>query len=294
MRSKCEVCGSLIRVSRPNRFCSKKCSDSAANQMLVSLRDKIAATTAWRPLPLEPTINIITPYPVLVIGDVHCPIHDERWVEMAITTAKHYECRNVVINGDLIDAGTISRHLGGEWRRKAELNDDIEASAAIVKLLCSEFDMVYYTLGNHSQRLIQRFMGEVAWQNLLKMIFDNDKFKGTERHFLDINSNIRCLHPRGYSKIRGKYTADMAQRYQIHLITGHHHHTASTVSADGKFQAVEVGTLARIDLFGYSQYAMHGMPEMENGFAIALPESERNIIMNFNKFTAFHRLGIKL
>lgn len=291
----CSVCGGRITATtRGNSRCSKKCDDAHNSTFLDSLKSRIDATTAWRPLPLEPTINIVTGYPVLVVGDVHCPIHDERWLELAIRTAKHFGVKEVVINGDLVDAGTISRHLGGEWRRKGELNDDIEAAGAVVKLFCTEFDQVYYTLGNHSQRIIQKFMGEVAWSNLLKMIYDNPKFKGTERHFLDINGKVRCLHPRGYSRVRGKLTQDMAQRYQRHIITGHHHHSASTVSADGNFQAIEVGCLARIDWFGYAQYAMHGMPDMLNGFAIVLPESEGNLVLNFNKFTPFHRLGIKL
>lgn len=295
MQSKCLVCGKIIKkTKRSNGYCGKKCTDMGAKGALVSLRERILATTSWRPLPLEPIINVITPYPVLVIGDVHCPIHDERWVEIAIKTAKHFGCRKVVVNGDLIDAGTISRHLGGEWRRKAELNDDVEASGAVIKLLCSEFDEVFYTMGNHTQRMIKMFLGEVSWQNLMKMIFDNPKFKGTERHFLEINGKVRCLHPRSYSKIRGKLTAELAQRYQVHLITGHHHHSAVSASADGKYQAVEVGTLARIDLFGYAQYAMSNMPEMMNGFAIVLPESEGNMILNFNIFTPFHRYGIKL
>jgi hypothetical protein len=290
----CTECGGAInKDNRKNSRCSLACDNKYESKFLDSLKNRIEATTSWRPLPLEPTINIITPYPVLVVGDVHCPIHDERWLHLAIITAKHFGVRDVVINGDLIDAGTISRHLGGEWRRKGELNDDVESAGSVVRLLCDEFSRVFYTLGNHSQRLIQKFMGEVAWSNLLKMVYDNPKFKGTERHFLDINSKVRCLHPRGYSRVRGKLTADMAQRYQMHLITGHHHHTASTVSADGKYQAVEIGCLARVDWFGYAQYAMHGLPEMMNGFGIVLPESEGNLILNFNAYTPFHRLGIK-
>lgn len=294
--NQCSICNGEIRKDRQHsEYCSKKCEakiEGYSESWQKTLKAKIDATTAWRPLPLEKTINVVSSHPVGVCGDVHAPIHDEQWLYKFIVTCKKFEVKKIVINGDLIDAGTISKHLGGEWRRKNELNDDIEAAGAVVKLLCKEFDNVYYTLGNHSQRLIRSFMGEVAWSNLLKMVYDNPQFKGTERHFLDVNGKVRCLHPRGYSRTRGKLTADLAQRYQMHLITGHHHHTAQTVSADGKFQAVEVGTLAKIDMFGYAQHAMHGMPEMMNGFGIILPHSEQNKILNFNEFTPWKRFGL--
>lgn len=285
-----------------SKYCSKKCEvvqDTAYAKYLENkakkledIRIKIEGTTAWRPLPLEQTLNIVTSKPVLVIGDIHLPIHDQKWCYQAILAAKKFECEYVCINGDLIDASTVSRHLGGEWRRKNELNDDIEAAGAFLKILCEEFKGVYYTLGNHSQRLISKFMGEVSWQNLVKVMYSHENFKATERHFLDINGKVRCLHPRGYSRTRGKFTADMAQRYQMHLITGHHHHSASTISADGKWQAVEVGTLADISSFGYAQYSMYGMPEMLSGFAIVLPESQGNRILNFNKFTPWSVYGL--
>lgn len=300
----CSVCGQEKNFTKYNHaawakgVCSKKCLvkiegySERYQAELDRLKAKVEGSTAWRPLPPEPTLNIISTKPVLVIGDIHLPIHNHKWCYQALLAARKFECEYVCINGDLIDASTVSRHLGGEWRRKNELNDDIEAASVFLKILCEEFKGVYYTLGNHSQRLIHKFMGEVSWQNLVKVIYSHENFKATERHFLDINGSVRCLHPRGYSRTRGKLTADLAQRYQMHLVTGHHHHSTSTISADGKWQAVEVGTLADISMFGYAQYAMHGMPEMLEGFAIVLPQSMNNKVLNFNKFTPWEVFGL--
>jgi len=237
-------------------------------------------------------IEIVTPYPVLCIGDVHAPIHSKEWAYKAIVTAKKFECRQVIINGDLIDASTISRHLGGEWRRRNELEDDLAAAEALIKILSEEFDQITFTAGNHDLRAMQKFMGEVSWERLAKIIYDSNNFKVTEKHFCSVNGVTRVLHPRAYSRIRGKLTADYTQRYQCNIISSHHHHTASTVSADGKWQAVEIGCLADISMFGYAEYAMMGMPEMMNGFGIILPESEGNAIMNFNKFSPWKRYGL--
>lgn len=295
----CKVCQGEVKYSlRPSSpYCSKKCEASVegySEQHLRAnnLKDRLAGTTAWRPNPLETTINIVTPNPVLVIGDIHCPLIDEKWAHQALIAARRFECKHVVINGDLVDATTISRHLGGEYRRRSEFNDDIESANKFLQILCDEFDSISYTLGNHTQRMLLKFMGEVSLKNMMMMISSHEKFRATEKHFLKINNAVTCLHPRSYSRVRGKLTQDLAQRYQTHLVTSHHHHTASTISADGKWQAVEIGCLAKIELFGYAQYAMHGMPEMANGFGIVMPESEKHAILNFNNYTPWRVYGL--
>lgn len=291
----CAACAMDIRKDRAGLYCSRECKiriEGGSKEYQRKLKLKIEASTAWRPLPLVPTVEITTAHPVLVIGDIHCPIHSKEWAYKAIVTAKHFGCKHVIINGDLIDANTISRHLGGEWRRKNELNDDIESAAAFIKILSEEFEQVTYTLGNHTQRMMRSFMGEVSFDNLFKIIYEAKNFKATERHYCIVNKDIRVLHPRAYSKIRGKLAQDYCQRYQCHIVTGHHHNSASTISADGKWQAVEVGCLADVKLFGYAQYSMMGFPEMLEGFAIILPESEGSSILNFNKFTPWARYGL--
>lgn len=296
----CPVCGGKIKGDRKLPYCSMICEKSITGYTLdyitkldrEALKLGIDATTAWRPQPLEPTVSVTTGYPTLVINDIHTPIHDPVWTEQALVAAHKFECRTLIIGGDLIDANTISKYVGAEYRRRADLEGDLAAAEGLIKIFDGMFDKIYYTLGNHSQRLIMKMGGEVTLQRLLKMVYTSEKFKATERHYLILNGNTRILHPRSYSRIRGKLTADYAQRYQCHLITGHHHHSASTLSADAKWQVVENGCLAQINEFSYAEYAMMGMPEMCNGFAIALPESEKNRILAFNKFSSWKHFGL--
>jgi hypothetical protein len=211
------------------------------------------------------------------------------WTERAFEVAEKFGAKNIIINGDLIDALQISPHMGKEFRRKATLEDDMDAAEKFMELCCEQFDAVYYTLGNHTARLIHRFQGELSIQRLLKMIYDSPKILPTQKTWMKVNANTRVLHPRAYSQIRGKMTADLCQLYQQHIVTGHHHHSATSASKDGKWQAIEVGCLADIEKFGYVQDHMGNYPQMMNGFALIMPDET---FLNFNKFTPWKVFGL--
>lgn len=296
MAKTCKVCdGDIPRNRNPKVYCSKKCQAEVEGYSDIykrRLEQVIKGSTAWRPEHPEITKNIITSDPVLIMTDPHCPIHSEVWFYQALITGLKFGCKILLLNGDLIDANQCSRWLGAQYRRKGELNDDIEAARKFIDICLGEFEKIYITLGNHDQRLIQAFSGEVSVQNLMRMIFTDPKVFMTEKHFVDINSDIRVVHPRQYSKTRGKLPADLAQRYQKHIVNGHTHHSASSYSADGKWQAIEVGCIMDVDYAFYAQQGLPNMPEMMNGFAIALPPSAGNKILNFNKFTAWSFYGV--
>jgi hypothetical protein len=216
-------------------------------------------------------------------------MQDAVWTEQSLVAAHKFGARTCIVNGDLIDCVAYSKYAHSEFRGKSTLEDDMDAAEKFIGLLCDTFDEVYYTLGNHTARLIRQNSGELSIQRLLKMIYNSDKFKVTEKTWMKVNDNIRVLHPRAYSQIRGKLTAELAGYHQCHLITGHHHHTASTISKDGRWQAVEVGCLANIQLMTYVQDQMNAFPEMANGFAIIMPDGK---ILNFNKFTHWKSFGL--
>jgi hypothetical protein len=297
MKKLCSVCRGTVprgRHKHGGKYCSQICEASELGYS--KSRDRkherkalIAAGTAYAPPLPDAAKHLVSGYPILVVGDVHCPMQCPKWTELALTTAEHFGCRTVIINGDLIDANQISRHMGQEYRRRATLEDDMDAAEKFMELLCKEFDAVYYTLGNHTARLLHRFQGELSIQRLLKMIYDSPKIITTQKTWMKVNENIRVLHPRSYSQIRGKLTADLCQLYQQHIVTSHHHHSATTYSKDAKWQAMEIGCLADIEKFSYVQDQMGNYPQMMNGFGIIFPD---DTMLNFNKFTNWKYYGL--
>jgi hypothetical protein len=293
----CKVCGGKVPRDRHKHggiYCSFICEagDLGYDQSTIRARERralIEAGTAFAPPPPDPAKHLVSGYPILVVGDVHCPLQCPWWTERALEVAEKFEAKNIIINGDLIDATQISSHMGKEFRRKATLEDDMDAADHFMRLCVEQFDSVYYTLGNHTARMIHRFNGELSIQRLLKMIYDSPKIIPTQKTWMKVNANTRVLHPRAYSQIRGKMTADLCQLYQQNIVTGHHHHSATSASKDGKWQAIEVGCLADVEKFGYVQDHMGNYPQMMNGFALIMPDET---FLNFNKFTPWKVYGL--
>lgn len=286
---RCLTCKSKIRNDRPNEYCSLACERSNKQKKEDSLRSRIEATAAWRPIELDPIEHVVSGYPIAVFSDIHAPIHSVKWIEKGIIASKKFGAKTLIVNGDFIDANTISRHLGGYYRRKNELEDDLAAGEALTKLFSDTFEKVYFLSGNHClQRLTSVFSGEVSAKRLWNLFGVHKNVKLTSRSFLHVNENVLVGHPRQYSSVRGNLTQKMAQLKQKHVITGHHHHSAKTATADGKWQAVEVACMADIEAFEYVKNELNTFAEPMNGFAMIFGEK----IEIFDKFTNWELFGL--
>jgi hypothetical protein len=294
----CKRCGGKLPSYRHDGFCSQKCEKAEVGYSEAYLRELdreavkagLQASTAWRPLPIEPILHINSALPITVFSDVHCPLHDISWIYQGILTAKKYGSEILIINGDFIDANQISRHIGGYYRRRSELNDDIKAGESLLALLVKHFKMVYFLNGNHCmERLIKAFRGEVAVQQLWKMFGDHPNVKLSSRSFVFVNDTVAVGHPRNYSKLRGSLPQKIAQHWQKHVMLGHGHHSAKAVTSDGKWQAVDIPCLADLAQFEYSTYEINDMPRPMNGFSMIFGDK----IMVFDKFSPYKMLGIE-
>lgn len=294
----CPICNSKLRHDRKLPYCSKKCEASVEGYCQEWIREKeriraaVDGTTAWRPNQLEP-IQEINTHNMLVLSDVHCPIHSKEWLYQAIRVAKIMtersnvqEC-DVLINGDFIDSTPISSHRGQFWNRRNVLEDDLQAAEAVINLLCKNFRTVYLVTGNHDQRLIKAFGGEVSINRLYKMIGSHDNFKTTGRYFCKVNGHWTFVHPRQYSKIRGKLAQDLSLRHQTNIATGHQHHSSRTISPCGKFQCVDIGALVDLEMQDYCTYDLSSYVAPLNGFAF-LQGIHLSLFDKFTNWKAFN------
>lgn len=289
----CPKCGEQTpRHRTANNYCSKKCeADHKDNWSIshVKLKEKLEGTTAWRPLPIEPITEIHSSKPVTVFSDIHAPIHCIKWIERGLTMAKKMESEILIVNGDFIDANTISRHLGGYYRRKNELEDDLAAGEALMNIFADNFRLVYFLSGNHClQRLMKTFNGEVSAKRLWNLFTIRDNVKLTPRSYVYVNDDVIVGHPRSYSSVRGNLTQKIAQTKQKHVMTGHHHHSARTATPDGKWQAVEVPCMADIEEMEYVKNELNNFPEPMNGFGMIFGKK----LEVFDKFTNWELYGL--
>lgn len=119
--------------------------------------------------PWEPFI--ISQSRVLIISDLHFPYQDNRAITAALNYGKEKNANAILINGDLIDFATISRHER-DWRQRS-VKEEFDATRTFLVSLRKNFPKarIIYKFGNHDER----------WEKYLYAkapeIFDMEEFE---------------------------------------------------------------------------------------------------------------------
>lgn len=114
---------------------------------------------------------IISQSKVLILSDLHIPYQDNQAIKAAIKFGKEKNVNCILINGDLIDFATISRHEK-DWRMRS-VAEEFEAVRGFLNELRKHFPKakIVFKLGNHDERF-EKFLFLKAPE-----IFDDNEFK---------------------------------------------------------------------------------------------------------------------
>jgi predicted phosphodiesterase len=95
---------------------------------------------------------IISQSKTLIIGDLHFPYHDNQAITLALKYGINTQINCVVINGDLLDFATISRHEK-DWRQRS-VGQEFEATRVFLNILRDKFPnaRIVFKHGNHDER----------------------------------------------------------------------------------------------------------------------------------------------
>jgi predicted phosphodiesterase len=108
---------------------------------------------------------------ILCLSDLHFPYQHNKAVQLAINYGKEREVNTILLNGDLIDFATISRHEK-DWRHRS-VSVEFEAVREFLYELKNHFHKakIIFKEGNHDER----------WEKWLFLkapeIFDDQEFK---------------------------------------------------------------------------------------------------------------------
>lgn len=114
---------------------------------------------------------LISQSKVLILSDLHIPYQDNEAIKAALRFGKEKDVNCILINGDLIDFATISRHEN-DWRMRS-VPEEFEAVRSFLKELRKHFHKakIVFKEGNHDER----------WEKFLFLkapeIFDDSEFK---------------------------------------------------------------------------------------------------------------------
>jgi len=214
-----------------------------------------------------------------IIADLHSVHMDPKVMQRFLKDTKDKEA--VLLNGDLMDSESLSRHLKGH--NVIEYEKELEICHQILKGLKEEFNHVYFKHGNHD-----------FWLERYLLMNAREVFRSLG---IDLNSLLRCgelgvhtIHNLKYIQYgdldiahghefpgfgNGKFPATglldkwqtFKHRYDVKILCAHSHRTDHAISKKSK--TGEFGEAWAIPAFcrksaGYAPYA-----GWDNGWAVA-------------------------
>lgn len=214
-----------------------------------------------------------------IIADLHSIHLDKKVMTAFLKQTSDKEA--VLINGDLMDSESLSRHLKGH--NVIEYEKELEICHQILKGLKEEFTHVFFKAGNHdfwldryllsSAREVFRALGT----NLFQLLRCNELGVHTIHNLKYVSfGDLDIIHGHEFAGFGGgKFPSvslcdkwqSFKHKYDIKVMQAHSHrsdHTISRKSKDGKFsEAWAMPAMCRKGA-GFSPYA-----GWDNGWAVA-------------------------
>ena len=93
------------------------------------------------------------PRRVLIVGDIHCPYHDQGALTLALNYGRDHGADTVLLNGDVLDCYAVS-----SWQkdpRERDFGGELAACRDMLSAIRSGFPdaLIVYKIGNHEERL---------------------------------------------------------------------------------------------------------------------------------------------
>lgn len=244
---------------------------------------------------------------VIVISDLHVPFHIQEVIDFIIAEYSDRESAYLVINGDLMDATSISSFPHGE---KHSVFDEVIKANELVKQLAQYFLHVFILDGNHERRLsryiwsnakpLTEFFPETLNYYVARnidinhgMVIDNGQLENVTyipAKYVIFN-NVCFMHPINYSSVPGGTVKKAIEDAVSHgipfdvMVIGHTHKIAY-INHLGKV-GIETGCLTAYDdyitKFGrLTQASQIGFLAMKMQSGICISTSLQNLSYIYN------------
>jgi len=188
---------------------------------------------------------------VLVVGDIHAPATDKRYLNFCKKIYKKYDCNKVVFIGDIIDHEAISRH-----EKNPELPaalDEFNLALKEVKRWHKAFPEAVVCIGNHDERVNRRAKSEGIPSLYLKPFNDVYGTNGWDWDYDHVIDDVLYTHGMGWSGKTPAFNAACQLRKSV--VCGHYHSVASITyhtNRDDTIFGMNVGAGVDDDHLAYS------------------------------------------
>jgi predicted phosphodiesterase len=209
---------------------------------------------------------------VLIGSDIHIwPNHRTTMQRAFIQFARALKPAAIILNGDVADMASVSRHPSIGWEKVPTIQEEIEAIGNWLNELmnASKNSKRIWAAGNHDLRFESRIANTLPQARGVQGVHLKDHFPGWQPCWrVDINDDIVVRH-REYGGEHAAYTNTL--RAGKTIVTGHDHRIGVTEYADynGIRYGVRCGMLADSPLDAqFVNYLEARAPNWHSGFVL--------------------------
>ena len=222
---------------------------------------------------------------LIVLSDMHCPLHNTALIEQALELVRERDIPTVLWNGDTFD-NEYKGHKENRSHLSSTQLETVEAAIGVIDAFTDAgVDEHIWLQGNHDDKPMRSTDGEWRFTDFLDShirfkIKGAVKWLATNRYYAIMepkepkawpfdgpdNFPWRFTHQKNYGKNPLTVARDLCQIYTSNICTGHQHHLGVTKAASGLQYAVDAGTLQDPSLPSYKVERDSRHPHWAPGF----------------------------
>lgn len=218
---------------------------------------------------LEEPLRITAPK-FVVAGDFHIPYYDKELLKEMINECKDRNIDTIILNGDFIDAKSLSLFLNLQ-QLKVTFQDEIREASKVFKLICNHFSNVYATSSNHELRFAKKLNGLASTRELYRLF--SGIFEEGVDYFLSlydycyVGNNWLLCHPNFFSVVPLSIPRALSSKFRRNVICSHLHRLSLGKDVSGAYYAIEAGGLFDPDKLEYLRKTSK-IPAQQSGYVI--------------------------
>lgn len=207
-------------------------------------------------IPLKELVNSLPTYSEELLqirgdcaltSDWHAPYFSMKWLKRLLCVCTKLEIHQLAIVGDLADMKWISHYLKHDLRTSAE--QELRIIHSLIQVLLQCFDRVYWSKGNHEDRLLEG----LGNQNILPILAElmakgqAGELITTKAPTIFLNDTWRLDHPKTYSRDAARVASQVAAIFHKNVACAHGHFMGYKHDISGDFVGIDLGGMFDIE-----------------------------------------------
>jgi hypothetical protein len=179
---------------------------------------------------------------IALTSDWHAPYFSMKWLRRLLAVSRKLKIRQLAIVGDLTDFKWISTYLVRD-RTHGDLNYEFQVVISLLQVLLRNFDRIYWSRGNHEDRLLHRLEGHDMLPALADLVQQNEPWELfiTPSSTMLLNATWRLEHPKTYSRDAARVASQLAAIFHKNVACGHGHFIGYKHDISGHYVGIDLG-----------------------------------------------------